>query len=75
MSFEEGLRGEIYKAKKRRPRFPKTIEKVANEFRERHEKGDFADYGSWDVIAAEFHSTVDNQCRRGPTGAKKRSHK
>jgi hypothetical protein len=75
MPFEEELRTEIYKAQKRRPRFPKTIEKVAKEFRERHENGDFADYGSWHVIAGEFHSTVDARCRRPPSHPKKRGHK
>jgi len=75
MSFEDGLRTEVLRAKQAHPGFDWTTGKIAEDFQARKDKGEFEGW-DWSMIAEDFHTAVKRKCvKRRPFKSSKRSSK
>lgn len=75
MSFEDGIRTEALRAKRKHPGFDRTIDRVTEEFKERHAAAEFQGW-DWSMIAEEFHNAVEQKCiKRRPFKSDKRQSK
>ncbi len=65
MSFEDGIRTEVLQAKANHPGFDRVIDRIAEDFQDRKDAGDFENW-DWDMIVDDFLTAVRRKCVRTP---------
>jgi hypothetical protein len=75
MSFEDELRTEALRAKANHPGFDRVIDRIAEDFQNRKDKGEFEKW-DWNMIMDDFLTAVGRKCvRTRPFKSSKRGSK
>jgi len=75
MSFEDGMRTGVLRAKKAHPGSDRVIDKIAKEFQARKDNGEFEGW-DWNMIMDDFLKIIGRKCiRTRPFRSSKRMSK
>lgn len=75
MSFEDGMRAEVLRAKANHPGFDRVIDRIAADFQHRKDGDEFEKW-DWNMIMDDFLTAIRRKCvRTRPFKSSKRGRK